>query len=312
MQIVINIVILAGILITVITAIPVLRQLRHHPKGLFVLFFAEMWERFSYYGMRALLIFYLTQHFLFSDEQASTQYASYTSLVYLLPLIGGLLADRYLGTRKAVVFGAILLVLGHGSLAVEGKPNIPTLTYDGVTYEFVRESGHAEAQKLRVGDTLYAVAADAGNLHIVGLPAGAPLPQVLERGSYSQGVIKANNWAEPLFFFSLSLIILGLASSRPIFPPSSANSMRTRIRGGIPALPSFITASIWGRSGRPYCAAFWGSLMAGAGGSGWRVSGCWPGLWCLCGASRCFRARASRRARKRSRRLCSVPSTAKT
>gem|GEM_PF-2086737 len=61
-----------------------------HPPGLFVLFFAEMWERFSYYGMRGILIFYLTQHLLFDDSTAGAQYGSYTSLVYLLPL-GGLL-----------------------------------------------------------------------------------------------------------------------------------------------------------------------------------------------------------------------------
>lgn len=91
-----------------------------HPKGLFVLFFAEMWERFSYYGMRALLIFYLTKHFLFSDNAAYGIYAAYTTLVYITPVIGGVLADRYLGQRKAVLWGAVLLVLGHSGLAYEG------------------------------------------------------------------------------------------------------------------------------------------------------------------------------------------------
>ena len=94
-----DIVILAGILITAATLPPVLWQLRKHPKGLAVLFMAEMWERFSYYGMRGLLIFYLTQHFLFDDAFAQGQYGAYTSLVYLLPLVGGFLADKYLGTR---------------------------------------------------------------------------------------------------------------------------------------------------------------------------------------------------------------------
>jgi POT family proton-dependent oligopeptide transporter len=70
-----NIVILLGVLVTVATGIPVFMQLRKHPKGLFVLFFAEMWERFSYYGMRGLLIFYLTQHFLFDDKFASASTA---------------------------------------------------------------------------------------------------------------------------------------------------------------------------------------------------------------------------------------------
>src|SRR3546814_10618298 len=80
-----------------------------HPKGLFVLFFAEMWERFSYYGMRALLLFYLVRHWLYSDEQASVIYGAYTALVYITPVVGGYLADRYLGQRKAVLFGAVIL-----------------------------------------------------------------------------------------------------------------------------------------------------------------------------------------------------------
>ena len=91
-----------------------------HPRGLFVLFFAEMWERFSYYGMRAILIFYLLQHWLFAEEKAYIIYGAYTALVYITPVIGGLLADRYLGQRKAVQFGAILLVIGHGLMAFEG------------------------------------------------------------------------------------------------------------------------------------------------------------------------------------------------
>ncbi|WFL79022.1 peptide MFS transporter [Altererythrobacter arenosus] len=91
-----------------------------HPKGLFVLFFAEMWERFSYYGMRALLIFYLTQHWLYNDEKASVIYGAYTALVYIAPVLGGYLADKYLGQRKAVLFGAVLLTIGHFLMAFEG------------------------------------------------------------------------------------------------------------------------------------------------------------------------------------------------
>ena len=91
-----------------------------HPKGLYMLFFAEMWERFSYYGMRALLIFYLTKHWLFSDGKATLIYGAYTSLVYITPVLGGYLADRYLGQRKAVLFGGLLLAAGHSLMAVEG------------------------------------------------------------------------------------------------------------------------------------------------------------------------------------------------
>lgn len=92
-----------------------------HPKGLFVLFFAEMWERFSYYGMRALLIFYLTQHWLYSDGEASVIYGAYTALVYITPVIGGYLADRWLGQRKAVLYGAVLLTFGHFMMGFEGN-----------------------------------------------------------------------------------------------------------------------------------------------------------------------------------------------
>jgi proton-dependent oligopeptide transporter, POT family len=91
-----------------------------HPRGLFVLFFAEMWERFSYYGMRAILIFYLLQHWLFAEDKAYIIYGAYTALVYITPVIGGYLADRYIGQRKAVQFGAVLLVIGHGLMAFEG------------------------------------------------------------------------------------------------------------------------------------------------------------------------------------------------
>lgn len=91
-----------------------------HPKGLYYCFLTEMWERFSYYGMRALLIFYLTQHFLFSDSNAFLIYGAYTSLVFMVPVIGGALADKYLGMGKAVTLGAILLVLGHFGMAFEG------------------------------------------------------------------------------------------------------------------------------------------------------------------------------------------------
>jgi POT family proton-dependent oligopeptide transporter len=91
-----------------------------HPRGLYMLFFAEMWERFSYYGMRALLIFYLTKHWLFSDADAAGIYGAYTALVYITPVLGGWLADRYLGQRKAVLFGAVLLTIGHGLMAFEG------------------------------------------------------------------------------------------------------------------------------------------------------------------------------------------------
>ena len=106
-----------------------------HPKGLFVLFFAEMWERFSYYGMRALLIFYLTKHWLFSDSDAGIIYGAYTALVYITPVVGGYMADKVLGQRKAVAFGAVLLTLGHFFMAFEGDAGVGN-TDNPVIYVF--------------------------------------------------------------------------------------------------------------------------------------------------------------------------------
>jgi POT family proton-dependent oligopeptide transporter len=91
-----------------------------HPKGVYVCFFTEMWERFSFYGMKALLLLYLTKYHLFGDKAGLDLLGAYGGLVYCVPVIGGLLADRWLGMRKAVVFGGILLVLGHVGMAFEG------------------------------------------------------------------------------------------------------------------------------------------------------------------------------------------------
>ncbi|MGV8959585.1 MAG: peptide MFS transporter [Stenotrophomonas sp.] len=91
-----------------------------HPKGVYVCFFTEMWERFSFYGMKALLLLYLTKHHLFGDKAGLDLLGAYGGLVYCIPVFGGLLADRWLGMRKAVVFGGVLLVLGHIGMVVEG------------------------------------------------------------------------------------------------------------------------------------------------------------------------------------------------
>ncbi len=93
-----------------------------HPKGLYLLFTVEMWERFSYYGMRALLVLYLTAQFLsgglgFSAQSASLVYGVFTGLVYFTPLIGGYIADNYIGQRKSIVIGSLLMIAGHLSLA---------------------------------------------------------------------------------------------------------------------------------------------------------------------------------------------------
>ncbi len=101
---------------------PQQEQLFGHPVGLYTLFFAEMWERFSYYGMRALLVLYMIKGFLqYSDGDAYKIYGAYTALVYMTPFFGGMLADRLLGARRCVVIGGLLMALGHLTMTVESK-----------------------------------------------------------------------------------------------------------------------------------------------------------------------------------------------
>ncbi|MBF0206146.1 MAG: peptide MFS transporter, partial [Oligoflexia bacterium] len=126
-------------------------ELWGHPKGLFILFFTEMWERFSYYGMRAILVYYMMKQLLFTQEKASQIYGIYTGLVYLTPFFGGMLADRVIGQRRAVVLGGILMATGQFLMAFENtfylalfflimgngafKPNISTQV--GSLYESI-------------------------------------------------------------------------------------------------------------------------------------------------------------------------------
>jgi len=108
-----------------------------HPRQLARLFTTEMWERFGYYGMRALLTLYLTKHFLFSDQQATGLYGGYTALVYLTPLVGGLIADQFLGSKRSIKFGAIVMAIGYFTLAFGGSPAKPYATIEGQRYEVV-------------------------------------------------------------------------------------------------------------------------------------------------------------------------------
>ena len=109
-----------------------------HPPGLATLFFMEMWERFSYYGMRALLTLYLTKQLLFTDDMAYGVYGAYTSMVYLTPIFGGMLADRLIGFRKAVIWGAILMaaaVLLPAFLPWLDRSRVKSIRYRGWIYK---------------------------------------------------------------------------------------------------------------------------------------------------------------------------------
>src|SRR3954470_12475655 len=92
-----------------------------HPKGLYILFMTEMWERFSYYGMRAILILFMTKALLMDKALASNIYGSYTGLVYLTPLLGGYLSDRYWGNRKSILIGGLVMALGQFIMFFSGS-----------------------------------------------------------------------------------------------------------------------------------------------------------------------------------------------
>ncbi len=108
-----------------------------HPSGLYVLFFTEMWERFSYYGMRAILVLFLVSSFQdggwgWKRSEALGLYGIYTGLVYITPIFGGILADKFLGYRNAVIIGALIMTLGHASMALEGFSDL--LFYLGLVF----------------------------------------------------------------------------------------------------------------------------------------------------------------------------------
>jgi len=89
------------------------------PRGLTILFLTQMWELFSYYGMRTLLVYYMTKQLLFAQEKASFIYGTYTAMAYFTPIVGGMVADRWLGKRNAVILGGSVMALGHFAMAFE-------------------------------------------------------------------------------------------------------------------------------------------------------------------------------------------------
>jgi len=148
-----------------------------HPAGLFTLFFTEMWERFSYYGMRALLVLFLVSDIAkggweWTNAEAGTLYAFYTGLVYITPIFGGLLADKLIGYRKAVVIGAVLMTAGHASIALE----MPFFFYLGLAL-LILGNGAFKPNVSSIVGGLYPLGSDkkdgAYTIFYMGINAGA-------------------------------------------------------------------------------------------------------------------------------------------
>lgn len=206
-------VVLIGLLLTVATAVPAGIQLgKRHPRGLIVLFFVELWERFSFYGMRSLLIFYLTQHFLFDDGFSARAFGSFTTLAYLLPLLAGFIADRYIGARQAVVFGAGLIAIGQLLMTIEGPGARQILSIDNTRFD-ITTIQHAEKRNLGLvykGHVYEMRQSAEGDLQIDGLPTGSTLASVIPKERFLLSAGARNPFYVNLLFFALSCIALGV------------------------------------------------------------------------------------------------------
>ncbi len=156
-------------------------ELWGHPKGLYVCFGTELWERFSFYGMKYLLLLYLTKYHLFTDSMGLDVLGSYAGLVYALPLIGGMIADRYLGMRKSVLFGGIMLSMGHILMAVEGHKAVNYLAGTTLVDNLTLASG-----------------------------------QVLAAGTLlTDDILWRDTGALNFFYFALALIVMGVGYLKP-------------------------------------------------------------------------------------------------
>jgi POT family proton-dependent oligopeptide transporter len=180
-----------------------------HPRGLVILFLTEMWERFSYYGMRGLLVVYLTQHFLFSDERSSLLYGAYTALVYVMTIIGGSLADRYLGARKAVTFGAILLTLGHFGMTFEGSGSKQLLEYNDTQYQISLDARGGDAKQLIISDSGTSYVTFTETDMLITEPEAVDLPAVIPRDQFTMSVETEEEYLMMLYL-SLALLIAGV------------------------------------------------------------------------------------------------------
>jgi POT family proton-dependent oligopeptide transporter len=193
-----------------------------HPRQLARLFTTEMWERFGYYGMRALLTLYLTKHFVLGDHASTGLYGGYTALVYLTPLIGGFIADQYLGSKRSVKFGAILMAIGYLTLAFGGQPSKPYAIIDGHRYEVQidnfrdRPSSAADEQRFIVqpsGERLKVQGNDDGSISL--LAADGHVARTVPKGGMQDESEKS-----PLLIAILLIALSTISVGNGFFKPN--------------------------------------------------------------------------------------------
>lgn len=204
-----------------ITHVPVLDEKTWlgHPRQLARLFSIEMWERFGFYGMRALLVLYLTKHFLFQDHQANGIVGGYLSLVYLTPVVGGWLADRYLGSKRAVKWGAIVMAVGYFMLCFGGQAAKPNVTIAGTRYDVYQVQS---ASVLEPNTAPQTIQMNGQTLTIHGLPDKsvqllAPDGHVAQTVPGDQFVAGAegSSFYTTFLLFALGLIVIGNGFFKP-------------------------------------------------------------------------------------------------
>jgi POT family proton-dependent oligopeptide transporter len=190
-----------------------------HPPQLARLFTIEMWERFGFYGMRALLVLYLTKHFLLADHQANGIVGGYLSLVYLTPVVGGWLADHYLGSKRAVRWGAIVMAAGYFMLCFGGEAARPYATIEGQRYAVTVAP---TASVLATSDAAQTVTVNGQTLTIHGQPNGAvqlraasgQVVRTVAKADFVPGAERSPRYTM-LMMLALSLVVIGNGFFKP-------------------------------------------------------------------------------------------------
>jgi len=186
-----------------------------HPRQLARLFTTEMWERFGYYGMRALLTLYLVNHFFFSDQTTNGLYGGFTALVYLTPLIGGLIADRILGAKGSVKFGALMMSAGYMTLCFGGPTATPYATIDGQRYEVVVKESADGARTQYVVDSGRELRIKGNDDRSVSLLAqDGTEARKIAAGSFASGADRSPFYTA-LLLLGLSLVTIGNGFFKP-------------------------------------------------------------------------------------------------
>lgn len=191
-----------------------------HPRQLARLFTTEMWERFGFYGMRALLTLYLTKHFLFSDSTTNGLYGGFAALVYLTPLVGGLIADRVLGSKRSVKYGAILMSLGYFVLCFGGETAKPHAEIAGQRYDVVADnvvdrptaSGLEKRYVVIAGDKLQIKGNADGSVAL--LAADGHVARTVPGDEFKTGGTRASFYVL-LMLLGLSLVAVGNGFFKP-------------------------------------------------------------------------------------------------